>query len=88
MLNCLKRPGRSLIMSRNNVDIFRILLCELMLNRMDELEKDRVQIINNISLRTLNHDRYYDLIVNDIRTDYARVLFRQIRTLLDTYLDD
>lgn len=72
----------------SKVELFRILICELMLNRMDELEKDRVQIINNIQLRCLNSDRYYDLLVNDIRSDYAKVLFRQIRTLLDTYLDD
>lgn len=75
-------------MSRSNVEIFKILLAELMLNRMQELENDRNQIINNIQLRCLNSDRYYDLLVNDIRTDYARVLFRQIRSLLDTYLDD
>lgn len=75
-------------MSRSNIDIFKILLCELMLNRMQELESDRYQIINNIQLHHLDSDRYYDLLVNDIRTDYARVLFRQIRFLLDTYLDD
>lgn len=74
--------------SRSNVDIFKILLAELMLNRMEELERDRTYIINNIQLHSLNSDRYYDLLVNDIRTDYARVLFRQIRSMLDTYLDD
>lgn len=75
-------------MKRSNVEIFRILLCEFMLNRMEELESDRVQIMNNIQLRTLNSDRYYDLLVNEVRTDYARFIFRSIRDLLDTYLDD
>lgn len=75
-------------MSTSKNDLFRIMLCEFMLNRYEELERDRVQIMNNIQLRTLNSDRYYDLLVNDIRTDYARVLFRSIRDLLDTYLDD
>ncbi len=74
-------------MSRSQIDLYKILLCEFMLNRMEELERDRVQIMNNIQLHDLNSDRYYDLLVNDIRTDYARVLFRQLRDMLDTYLD-
>lgn len=74
-------------MSDPRNDVFRIMITDYMLNRMDDLEKDRIQIINNIQLRCLNVDRYYDLIVNEIRTDYARMIFRHLRTLLDDYLD-
>ena len=74
-------------MPYSNIELFKIILAELMLKRMEELESDRIQILNNIQLHSLNSDRYYDLLVNDIRTDYARVLFLQIRDLLDTYLD-
>ena len=74
-------------MSDPRNDVFRIMITEYMLNRMDELERDRIQIVNNIQLRCLSSDRYYDLLVNDIRTDYARIIFRHIRSLLDDYLD-
>lgn len=74
-------------MSDPRNDVFRIMITDYMLNRMDDLEKDRIQIMNNIQLRCLNVDRYYDLIVNEIRTDYARMIFRHLRTLLDDYLD-
>ena len=74
-------------MSDPRNDVFRIMITDYMLNRMDDLEKDRIRIMNNIQLRCLNVDRYYDLIVNEIRTDYARMIFRHLRTLLDDYLD-
>lgn len=67
-------------------EIFKGLMAEFMLNKSNDLECDRVEIMNRISLNHLTADSYYDLLVNDIRQDYARYIFRQIRELMDMFL--
>lgn len=70
----------------NDKDLFRQMLTEFMLHRIDELESDRVEIINRISIYRLSSDDYYALLINDIRQDYAVDTFRRIRQLMDCFL--
>lgn len=70
----------------NDNDLFRQMLMEFMLHRIDELESDRVEIINRISIYRLSSDDYYALLINDIRQDYAVDTFRRIRQLMDCFL--
>ena len=70
----------------NDNDLFRQMLTEFMLHRIDELESDRVEIINRISIYRLSSDDYYALLINDIRQDYAVDTFRRIRQLMDCFL--
>ena len=62
------------------------MICEYMLRRYDELENDRQQILSNISFHRLDSEKYYALIVNDIRQDTIRSVFRSIRIIMDDYL--
>ena len=68
-------------------DLFKSMLFEYMLNYSDRLESDRVEIIDRVSLHYLSSDDLYDMIVNDIRQDTARSIFRSIRSLIKDYLD-
>ena len=68
-------------------DLFKSMLYEFMLNYSDRLESDRVEIIDRVSLHYLSSDDLYDMIVNDIRQDTARSIFRSIRSLIKDYLD-
>lgn len=68
-------------------DLFKSMLFEYMLNYSDRLESDRVEIIDRVSLQYLSSDDLYDMIVNDIRQDTARSIFRSIRSLIKDYLD-
>ena len=70
----------------NDNDLFRQMICEYMLRRYDELENDRQQILSNISFHRLDSEKYYVLIVNDIRQDTIRSVFRSIRIIMDDYL--
>ena len=51
----------------NDNDLFRQMIGEYMLRRYDELENDRQQILSNISFHWLDSEKYYSLLVNDIR---------------------
>ena len=68
-------------------DLFKSMLYEFMLNYSDRLESDRVEIIDRVSLHYLSSDDLYDMIVNDIRQDTARSIFRSIRSLIKDYLE-
>lgn len=68
-------------------DLFKSMLFEYMLNYSDRLESDRVEIIDRVSLHYLSSDDLYDMIVNDIRQDTARSIFRSIRSLIKDYLE-
>lgn len=68
-------------------DLFREMLGQYMLNKSDELEVDRSTILNRVSFRHLSSDDLYDLIVNDVRQDCTRSIFRSIRVIMDTYLE-
>ena len=59
---------------------------QFMLNKMSALEDDKMMIHNRIQIYHLDADSYYDLIVSEVRIDYARYIFRQIRELIDMYL--
>ena len=68
------------------VDLFKNLMYEYFLNKADQLEDDRKQILSRVSLHHLDSDSYYDLIVNDIRSDLLRSLSREIKELMLSYL--
>ena len=61
-------------------------MSQFMLNKMSSLEDDKMMIHNRIHIYHLDADSYYDLIVNEVRIDYARYIFRQISELMDMYL--
>ena len=74
------------LMNDLKVDLFKNLMYEYFLNKADQLEDDRKQILSRVSLDRLDSDSYYDLIVNDIRSDLLRSLSREIKELMLSYL--
>lgn len=72
-------------MDKNN-EFFKSCMNQFMLNKMSALEDDKMMIHNRIQIYHLDADSYYDLIVSEVRIDYARYIFRQIRELMDMYL--
>ena len=68
------------------IEFFKSCMSQFMLNKMSALEDDKVMIHNRIQIYHLDSDSYYDLIVNEVRIDYARYIFRQISELMDMYL--
>ena len=70
----------------DKIALFKIMLSEYLNRKYDDIEIDRSYILNRISLNRLDSDRYYDLIVNDIRRDYLRSLVRELNSIIDTYL--
>jgi hypothetical protein len=68
------------------IEFFKICMSHFMLNKMSALEDDKMMIHNRIQIYHLDADSYYDLIVSEVRIDYARYIFRQIRELMDMYL--
>lgn len=68
------------------VDLFKNLMYEYLLNKADQLEDDRKQILSRVSLHHLDSDSYYDLLVNDIRSDMLKSLAREIKELMLSYL--
>ena len=73
-------------MNDSNVDLFKNFMYEYFMNKSDQLEKDRQQILSRVSLHHLDSDSYYDLIVNDIRSDMLKSLAREIKELMLSYL--
>ena len=73
-------------MTDSNVDLFKNFMYEYFMNKSDQLEKDRQQILSRVSLHHLDSDSYYDLIVNDIRSDMLKSLAREIKELMLSYL--
>lgn len=67
-------------------EFFKSCMNQFMLNKMSALEDDKMMIHNRIQIYHLDADSYYDLIVSEVRIDYARYIFRQIRELMDMYL--
>ena len=67
-------------------EFFKGCMNQFMLNKMSALEDDKMMIHNRIQIYHLDADSYYDLIVSEVRIDYARYIFRQIRELMDMYL--
>ena len=70
----------------DKIALFKKMLSEYLNRKYDDIEIDRSYILNRISLNRLDSDRYYDLIVNDIRRDYLRSLVRELNSIIDTYL--
>ena len=73
-------------MTDSNVDSFKNFMYEYFMNKSDQLEKDRQQILSRVSLHHLNSDSYYDLLVNDIKSDMLKSLAREIKELMLSYL--
>ena len=73
-------------MTDSNVDLFKNFMYEYFMNKSDQLEKDRQQILSRVSLHHLDSDSYYDLLVNDIRSDMLKSLAREIKELMLSYL--
>lgn len=73
-------------LSKQKIEFFKTCMSQFMLNKMSSLEDDKLMIHNRIQIYHLDADSYYDLIVNEVRIDYARYIFRQISELMDMYL--
>ena len=71
---------------KNKNEFFKMAMDKFMLNKIDELEYDKMLIKNRVIMYDIDVDTYYDMIVNHVRLDYARYVFRQIRELIDMYL--
>lgn len=71
---------------QDKIVLFKTILGEYMLRKSDQLEHDRITVLNRISLYHLNSDSYYDLIVNDIRSDSTKTIFREIMSIVKNYL--
>lgn len=72
--------------NKNN-DLFRNMMYEFMMNYSDNLQSDRDQIINRVSLHNLSADDVYDMVVSDTRQDTATSIFRSIRVIMQDYLE-
>ena len=76
-----------MIMSeQDKINLFRTMIAEYMLRKSDEVESDRLRIINRISVYSLSSDDYYDLLVNSTRDDTTKTIFREIKSIIDIYL--
>ena len=73
-------------LSKQKIEFFKTCMSQFMLNKMSSLEDDKMMIHNRIQIYHLDADSYYDLMVNEVRIDYARYIFRQISELMDMYL--
>lgn len=71
---------------KDKIAFYKECMLQFMLNKMDDLEVDRIAIENRVNFRRLESDMYMDLKINEIRRDYAQHIFRQIRELMDIYL--
>lgn len=71
---------------QDKITLFKTILAEYMLRRSDQLEQDKISVLNRITLYHLDSDRYYDLLVNDIRSDTTRSIFREIMSIVHNYL--
>lgn len=84
--SALKKMKKRKKKVKMNKELFYQIMCEYMINKSNELKNDRIAILNRISVYKLSVDDYYDLMVNDIRQDFARTIFRQVRALMDSFL--
>lgn len=71
---------------QDKIALFKTIISEYMLRKNDQLEIDKTMIINRITLYHLDSDRYYDLLVSDIRSDTTRTIFREIMSIVQSYL--
>lgn len=71
---------------QNKIKLFESILSEYMLRKSDQLEIDRITVLNRISLYHLDVDSFYDLLVQDIRSDTTKTIFRDIMSIVRTYL--
>ena len=71
---------------KDKITFYKECMQQFMLNKMDDLEADRIAIENRVNFRKMDSDTYMDMKINEIRRDYARYLFRQINELMDIYL--
>ena len=70
----------------DKIEFFKMAMDKFMLNKIDDLQYDKTLIKNRVIMYDIDVDTYYDMIVNHVRIDYARYVFRQIRELIDMYL--
>lgn len=70
----------------DKVEFFKMAMDKFMLNKIDDLQNDKFIIKNRVIMYDIDVDTYYDMIVNHVRFDYAKYVFRQIRELIDMYL--
>lgn len=73
-------------MSQNQNDLFRSMLAEYMLTTSDNLERDRMMVLNRISFKSPTADDIYSIIVVETRQDFSRAVFRAIREIMKDYL--
>ncbi len=71
---------------KNKNEFFKDALLRFMLNKMEDLENDRIMIENRVVFHRLDEEDYRDMLINKTRRDYAYYIFRQIRELIDMYL--
>ena len=71
---------------KDKVTFYKECMLQFMLNKMDDLEADRVAIENRVNFKKMDSDTYMDMKINEVRRDYARYIFRQINELMDIYL--
>ena len=70
----------------NENDLFRTMIYEYMLNISDTLERDRISVLNRISLNSPSADDIYSIIVVETRQDFSRSVFRSFREIMKEYL--
>ena len=71
---------------KNKNEFFKDALLRFMLNKMEDLENDRIMIENRVVFHRIDEEDYRDMLINKTRRDYAHYIFRQIRELIDMYL--
>lgn len=71
---------------QDKILLFKTILSEYMLRKSDQLEIDRNFVLNRISLHHLDSESFYDLLVQDIRSDTTRAIFREVMSIVHTYL--
>ena len=73
-------------MNDKETELFKSMLAEYMLRRSDEFERDRINVFNRVSLHRLSSDDYYAMIVTEVQEATARVIFRDIKEIIKSYL--
>ena len=73
-------------MNDKETELFKSMLSEYMLRRSDEFERDRINVFNRVSLHRLSSDDYYAMIVTEVQEATARVIFRDIKEIIKSYL--
>lgn len=73
-------------MNNKETELFKSMLAEYMLRRSDEFERDRINVFNRVSLHRLSSDDYYAMIVTEVQEATARVIFRDIKEIIKSYL--